>query len=64
MRPGEKGSCLKHRVERFSVEGGTYPLPTPHEAKESGGWGSIDFGREIRPGCSIRSAVGGRLEEQ
>lgn len=42
-RPKE-GSCLKHRIERFVVEGGTCPLPTPHAAKESGGWSYIDLG--------------------
>lgn len=45
LRP-EEGSCLKHRIERFIVEGGTCPLPMPHEAKESGGWNCIDFGAD------------------
>ena len=40
----KSGSCLKHRIERFIVEGGTCPLPMPHEAQASGGWDSIDFG--------------------
>ena len=39
----EEGSCLKHRIERYIVEGGTCPLPSPHDAKESGGWNCIDF---------------------
>lgn len=34
----EEGSCLKHRIEQFVVEGGACPLPMPHDAKESGGW--------------------------
>ena len=40
----EEGSCLKHRIERYIVEGGTCPLPMPHEAKASGGWNYIDSG--------------------
>ena len=42
----EEGSCLKHRIEQFVVEGGTCPLPMPHEAKESGGWDCINFGED------------------
>ena len=37
----EEGSCLKHRIERFVVEGGACPLPMPHEAEESGGWDCV-----------------------
>lgn len=33
-QPPERGSCLKHRVERFVVEGGPCPLLMPHEAAE------------------------------
>ena len=40
----EEVPCLKHRVERYVVEGGTCPLPLPYHAEESGGWKCIDFG--------------------
>ena len=51
----EEGSCLKHRIERFIVEGGTCPLPMPHEAKASGGWNCIYFG-EDSSWASVRSS--------
>ena len=40
----EKGSCLKHRIERFVVEGGVCPLAMPHDAKKAGGWDCIGPG--------------------
>ena len=41
----EEGSCPRHRIERYILEGGTCPLPRPNDAQDAGG----DF--DIRDNC-------------
>ena len=40
------GPCLKHRIERFVVEGGTFPLPMPSDAVRARVWGNIVYDRD------------------
>ena len=35
--------CLKHKIERFVVEGGTFPLPAPDDIIKAGDWQHIQF---------------------
>ena len=37
------GPCLKHRIQRFVVEGGTFPLPMHDAVVRAGGWEHVEY---------------------